>query len=69
MDETPSDKKIRENIQKSIATKIQEYTMLLRRQQKGLLDRLRNLNTSNANDNLNFEMPEFDEEERAMDMV
>lgn len=38
--------KVRKNIERSLATQIQEAAAKLRRQQKGLLDKLHDINTT-----------------------
>jgi len=52
--ETPSDINVRKNIHKSLATQISEKTVLLRKQQKNLYQRMKDMNggKSTANDNL-----------------
>jgi len=41
---------VKQNIQRSLATQIQEAAAMLRRQQKGLLDKLQDLNSTGSTD-------------------
>jgi len=68
-DETEPEKKIKQNIQRSLATQIQEAAALLRRQQKGLLDKLQDLNTTGSTDLDTNEPNEFSEDLQDMMMA
>jgi len=46
---------VRENVKKSLATQIQEIATLLRRQQKGLLDRMKDIKNTGESSELNIE--------------
>jgi len=67
--ETPSEQKIKQNIQRSLATQIQEAAAMLRRQQKGLLDKLQDLNSTGSTDLDTAEPNEFSEDLQDMVMA
>jgi len=46
---------VRENVKKSLATQIQEVATLLRKQQKGLLDRMKDIKSTGESSDLNIE--------------
>jgi syntaxin 16 len=65
-DESESQSKIRKNIQRSLATQIQEAAALLRRQQKGLLDKLQDLNTTGGSTDIDPDANEYSEDLKDM---
>jgi syntaxin 16 len=65
-DETESQSKIRKNIQRSLATQIQEAAALLRRQQKGLLDKLQDLNNTGGSTDIDLENNDYSEDLKDM---
>jgi len=54
-DETQNQERIRDNVKRSLATQIQEVATLLRKQQKGLLDRMKDIKTTGESSELNIE--------------
>jgi syntaxin 16 len=63
-DQPASDKKIRKNMQKSLASEVQESALMLQKQQKGFLQKIESFNKSGKSSVLDISVQEFDEEER-----
>lgn len=60
--EAPSDKRIRENVERILATRIQEGTMMVRRQQKSLLNRIKDQNDVSGKVDVHLPSTEYSEE-------
>jgi len=60
--ETKNEKRIRKNVEKSLATQIQEVATLLRKQQKELLAKIKQFNETGASSELNVESADNEEE-------
>jgi len=63
--ESMNDKRIRENVERILATKIQEWAMIIRKQQKSLLNRIKDLPETGTKDSgHNLVSTEYTEEMR-----
>jgi syntaxin 16 len=64
-DQPESEGKIRKNMQKSLASQVQESALMLQKQQKAFLEKIETFSKSGKSSILDVSVPEFDEEERA----